>query len=125
MSHAHFPESVPKDATLNVLMKKRRTIAGSEATRCIMKVHVQNNKTQETDLPGSYFNYMQCFVWQESSIQVVLLHSSDLKVEEGLTEMLKKVLWYMGGIFKHICVESQKAAAQEQEWHNRVLHPPP
>ncbi|KAI6096127.1 hypothetical protein F5141DRAFT_1067849 [Pisolithus sp. B1] len=121
MSHAYFPESVPEDATLNALMNKRRTIEGSEATRCIMKVHVLANKTQEINLPGSYCNHMRHFVWRENAIWLVLSRSDDLKVEEGLSEMLKKVLWYMGGIFERICVESRKATAREPEWHSETF----
>ncbi|KAI5984881.1 hypothetical protein EDD15DRAFT_2201005 [Pisolithus albus] len=121
MSHAYFPETVPDDTTLYSIMEKRKTVKGSEGGRCVIKIRDDDDETREIDIPGSYFTHMQRFVWRERAIRAVLANSEMLGIGEGLEDTLKKVLWYMGGIFERICVESRKAIAREQQWRSEAF----
>ncbi|KAI6011511.1 hypothetical protein EDC04DRAFT_2905420 [Pisolithus marmoratus] len=89
MSHAYFPEDVPSEDILNKLLATERLVQGSMVTRCIVKVQGEDH---EINIPGSYFNHMQCFMWRESAIRVVLKHANQLELQEDLANMLHKVL---------------------------------
>ncbi|KAI6038767.1 hypothetical protein EDC04DRAFT_2603689 [Pisolithus marmoratus] len=78
-------------------------------------------KDHEINIPGSYFNHMQSFVWRESAIRVVLKHADQLELQEDLANMLHKVLWYMGGILERIHKDSQKAAAKNLQWQSEAF----
>ncbi|KAI5999284.1 hypothetical protein EDD15DRAFT_2193946 [Pisolithus albus] len=121
MSHAYFPETAPEATTLDSMMQKRKIVKGSESSRCVIKIRDDDDETREIDIPGSYYTHMQRFVWRERAICAVLTNSEELEVGEELQDTLKKVLWYMGGIFERICVESRKAVAREQQWRSEVF----
>ncbi|KAI6046793.1 hypothetical protein EDC04DRAFT_2597897 [Pisolithus marmoratus] len=122
MSHAYFPEEIPGEDTLNKLMAKQRLVQGSTASRCIVEVQGKDGDIIEINIPGSYFNHMQCCMWRESATQVVLDHANQLGLWEDLTNTLIKVLWYMGGIFEQIAMESCKAAAKTLQWQSGAFN---
>ncbi|KAI6020599.1 hypothetical protein EDC04DRAFT_2607396 [Pisolithus marmoratus] len=96
MSHVYFPKDVPSEDTLNELLATERP---SKAVQ---------GKDHEINIPGLYFNHMQCFMWRESAIQVVLKHADQLELQEDLANTLHK--------------DSQKAAAKNLQWQSKAFN---
>ncbi|KAG9318960.1 hypothetical protein JVU11DRAFT_1075 [Chiua virens] len=88
----------------------------------LVGIFLHNEREHACLLPKRYLRPLECFLWWESAICLVLHHINVLEVPEDLHENLKMVLWYMDNIFNQIIRTSDLKITDATDFASAVFN---
>lgn len=117
MSCIDFPDSVPDERSLRLLLNTRRHYVFKDQE----PLQIQRGTSIAT-VSVDYAKHMAAFLWREAAIRLVLSHAKELQLDGALADNLAMVLSFMDEVYEKIHAEASSSSDETGSAQSQTLY---